>query len=253
MGVEILDTATRNALPIAVDGPRFGRFAGWGNSMSDTDSFIEEVNEEVRRDRLYSLMRRYGWIPIVIILGLVGGTAWNEYRKAQDEAAAQALGDAVLAAAQIQDPPERLEALRAVEAGDSGAAVTLSLLEAATLGEAGDLRGMISVLEPLTLDQELSPVYRDLAALRMVTQGGDSVPSNIRADLLDRLSAPGAPFRLLGLEQRALFELEQGETETAIATLQGLMQESDVTDALIQRSAQLLAALGADAPSAVGQ
>ena len=41
--------------------------------MSETDSFIDEVNEEVRRDRLYAALRRYGWIAIVAVLAIVGG------------------------------------------------------------------------------------------------------------------------------------------------------------------------------------
>ena len=46
--------------------------------MSNPDSFIDEVTEEVRRDRLFRLFRKYGWIGVVIILGLVGGTAWTD-------------------------------------------------------------------------------------------------------------------------------------------------------------------------------
>ena len=56
--------------------------------MSDTDSFIDEVTEEVRRDRLFGLMKRYGWIAALAVLLIVGGAAWNEWRKAQDRAAA---------------------------------------------------------------------------------------------------------------------------------------------------------------------
>jgi hypothetical protein len=46
--------------------------------MSDTDGFIAEVTEDVRRDRLFRLFRRFGWIPAVLILILVGGTAYND-------------------------------------------------------------------------------------------------------------------------------------------------------------------------------
>jgi len=49
--------------------------------MSDTDSFIDEVTEEVRRDQLYGYLRKYGWIAAVVILAIVCGAAWNEYRK----------------------------------------------------------------------------------------------------------------------------------------------------------------------------
>ena len=53
--------------------------------MSDTDSFIEEVSEEVRRDKLFATMRKYGWIAVLIVLLLVGGTVYREFRFAADE------------------------------------------------------------------------------------------------------------------------------------------------------------------------
>ena len=37
-------------------------------SVSNPESFIDEVNEEVRRDRLYQNIRRYGWIAVVVVL-----------------------------------------------------------------------------------------------------------------------------------------------------------------------------------------
>ena len=46
--------------------------------MSNSDSFIDEVTEEVRKDRLFQLFRRYGWIAGVVIVLIVGGAAWNE-------------------------------------------------------------------------------------------------------------------------------------------------------------------------------
>ena len=49
--------------------------------MSDTDSFIDEVTEEVRRDKLFGYFRRYGWIAALVILALVGTTAYNEWKK----------------------------------------------------------------------------------------------------------------------------------------------------------------------------
>ena len=82
--------------------------------MSNTDSFIDEVNEEVRRDKLYGYLRRYGWIAVLVILVIVGGAAFNEYRKSQAEAKAQALGDAMLAALSNDEPTDRAAALAEV-------------------------------------------------------------------------------------------------------------------------------------------
>ena len=54
-----------------------------GAVMSNTDSFIEEVTDEVRRDKLYAALRKYGWIGILAVAAIVGGAAYSEYNKAQ--------------------------------------------------------------------------------------------------------------------------------------------------------------------------
>ena len=36
--------------------------------MSDTDSFLQEVSEELRRDKLYRNIRKYGWVAILIVI-----------------------------------------------------------------------------------------------------------------------------------------------------------------------------------------
>ena len=39
--------------------------------MSENESFIAEVTEEVRRDKLYLLLKRYGWIPVIVIITVI--------------------------------------------------------------------------------------------------------------------------------------------------------------------------------------
>ena len=51
--------------------------------MSQNESFIDEVSEELRRDRLFALFRRWAWLGILIVVVAVGGAAWNEWRKAR--------------------------------------------------------------------------------------------------------------------------------------------------------------------------
>ncbi len=45
---------------------------------NQNDSFFNEVTDELRRDKLFGLFRRYGWIAILVILGIVGGAIWRE-------------------------------------------------------------------------------------------------------------------------------------------------------------------------------
>ena len=62
--------------------------------MSDTDSFIDEVSEEVRRDKLFGYIRKYGWIAItsVLLLGYVF-TYYEGLARIRVSTAAALLGD----------------------------------------------------------------------------------------------------------------------------------------------------------------
>ena len=86
--------------------------------MSDTDSFIAEVSEDLRRDRLYGYARKYGWIVALAIVAVVGGTALSEYRAGAAQRAAEARGDAILAALDAEDDTARTAALLALPLAD---------------------------------------------------------------------------------------------------------------------------------------
>lgn len=215
-----------------------------GQGMSESDSFIEEVSEEVRRDKLFQLFRRYGWIAIGLVLLLVGGAAFREYRLAQDRAAAEQVGDQLMGALRIEDAAERSAALTAVEAdGDIGAVV--SLLQAATDQDAEKAGQARAQLEALAADSSLSPRYRDLAQLKLVLLDREADPAS-RIATLGPLAAPGAPYRLLAEEQIAMAEIDQGDVESAIARLRNIRADLEVTAGLRQRATDVIVALGAD-------
>ncbi len=213
--------------------------------MSETDSFIEEVSEEVRRDRLYGMIRRYGWIAVLIVLVLVGGAAYREYSNAQTRAAAQARGDAILAAVEAESPQARQAALAAVP--DAGSAEHIvALFEAAAATEADDIPAAVAAYETVEGNADLPDRYRHLATLkRVILQAGELEPA-ARIAAMGPLAAAGAPYRVLAEEQIALAEIETGETEAAIARLRALLQDTEATAGLRQRARQLIVSLGGD-------
>lgn len=213
-------------------------------SLSDTDSFIDEVTEEVRRDRLFALMRKYGWIGIVAVLGIVGGAAYNEWQKARAEAEAQAFGDSVMSAMEAED---RAAALAAVSA-DGARAGVLALIAAAET-EATDAEGRAAALEKLSAvasDTEVPQSLRDLARLKSVIVGGAAMDAATRDAFLAALAAPGAPYRLLAMEQQALVHVAEGRTDAAVDLLRQILSEAGLTAGLQQRASELIVALGAD-------
>lgn len=218
--------------------------------MSNSDSFIDEVTEEVRREKLYGYLRRYGWIAVLCVLALVGGAAWQEYRAVNDRAAAEATGDALLAALQDDDPDARAAALAAVPAeGDAAAVVTL--LQAATAEEIGDGAAAAEMLTQLASAADTPQIYRELAAFKAAMVPGQDDAARMAA--LTELSQPGAPFRLLALEQMAYLSLAAGDTDSAIATLRSVAEDAAVSRGLMDRVQTVLVALGEPLPDTAAE
>lgn len=217
--------------------------------MSNPDSFIEEVTEEVRRDRLFRLFRKYGWIGVVVILALVGGTAWTEWTKSRDVARAQIFGDGLMDALDNGTPQERREALAAVPA-DADQTAILNLILASDPNE--DKAATLAALDALANDTTLPPAYRDLAVLRRVLVAGAEQPVADRRTALEGISGPGRPYRVLAGEQLAYLLIEEGKPDEAIAALTALMQDQEASAALRARLGQVVTALGGTLPETAG-
>jgi hypothetical protein len=213
--------------------------------LSQTDSFIDEVTEEVRRDKFYAFLRKYGWIGILAVCVLVGGAAWNEYAKAQARTQAEAMGDALTAALEGADATARAQALAEI-GGEGDVRVITAMLRAGELHAAGDAKGAIAALAPFTADAMLDPVYRDLAVLKTAMIGAGDIPAEERVSQLAGIAAPGAPYRLLAEEQIAAAQVEMGQVEAAIDGYRAISQDGEASNALRRRALQMIVALGAD-------
>lgn len=214
--------------------------------MSNPESFIDEVSEEVRRDRLFAMMKRYGWIAVLLVVLLVGGAAWTEYNRAKATAAAQEAGDGILAALEFDDSTQRSEALAALPAS----AIT-ALIASSELQLAGDLEAAAAALDGLVADMTVAQVYRDIAAFKAILLRHDGTSPEDRKIALAPLTAPGSELRLLAMEQTALADIELGDIDAALAGLMAILEDAAVTRGLRDRASSLIVALGGEVPAVV--
>jgi len=213
--------------------------------VSNPDHFFDEVNEEVRRERLKGAALRYGWVAALAVLLVVGGAGVWEWRKHQARESAEAFGDEMIAALQVEDATARHGTFEAIAARETGGRRALaSMLAADAAAEAGEPASAARALSSVGGDASLAPAWRELARLRQVVAAGDTMPEADRRAALDELSRPGAPYRALALEQVALLQIASGDRETAMTSLRALLQEPDVTPGLRRRASQLIVALG---------
>lgn len=211
--------------------------------MSDTDSFIDEVTEEVRRDRLYATMRRYGWIAVLAILLLVGGAAYNEWRKAQERAAAEALGDSILAALSAGDRRARASELESIAAPDAASQSVVDMMAASEEME-GDPAAAAQRLLAIADRSDVAQVYRQIATLKAVMIPDSGLTAEDRRSRLSGLSLGAGITRLLAEEQLAYLDIESGDTEAAMQRLQQLAADAEATPGLRRRATQVIVALG---------
>lgn len=213
--------------------------------MSDTDSFIDEVTEEVRRDRLFKAMRRYGWIAVLAVLGIVGAAAWNEWNKAQQQAKAEEFGDALLSAMESPDGALRADALAEVEAPNPASQAVVDLLAAGQSAEA-DPSSAAERLLALADQSDVDTVYRQIATLKAVTLRNSGLTPDARRTRLEGLALGTGVIRLLAEEQLALIDVELGDTDAALTRFQSLLADAEVTTGLRARASQVIVALGGD-------
>ncbi|MGV8986261.1 MAG: hypothetical protein ACOH2H_08265 [Cypionkella sp.] len=215
--------------------------------MSTPDSFVDEVTDAVRSDRLYAAFRKYGWIGGLIVVLIVGGAAFNEWQKAKVTARAQNFGDAVMMALEKTDPAERVTALAAVPA-DADQSAILDLLKAAN--PAADKHAALSDLEALAADKTQPQIYRDLAVLKRVAIAGSDEPIADRRTALQGLDAAGRPFRVLAEEQLAYLLLEEGKKDEALKALLALVQDQEAPSGMRSRLGLVITSLGGTVPEA---
>lgn len=212
--------------------------------MSDTDSFIDEVNDEVRRDRFYLMLRRYGWVAALVVVLIVGGAAFSEYRKSQARAEAERLGDQILDAMSLNEPATRQASLDTIDPESATATAVVRLLAAGEAQQAGEIEVAVQTLEQVAIDGDVPEIYRQIAAFKSIVLQADTMDPSERRQQLEALAVPGAPLSFLAQEQIALMEVAAGNTDAALAQYQSILEAAGVSADLQQRALQVIVALG---------
>ena len=218
-----------------------------GAALSDTDSFIEEVSEEVRRDKLFAMFRKYGWIAGLGVVLIVGGAAFVEYQRASQRAAAEAAGDAIYAALDANEADGRVSALQGLDPVNSDIDALVNMLASNEALSAEDRAAATKALEQVAQNGQTRTIYRDLAAFKALVLREDMDTAQ-KINEFSALAVPGNPFRVLAEEQIALLDLQQGKQDAAIERINALLEDAETTTGLRQRLTQLKLALGV-APS----
>ena len=214
--------------------------------MSDTDSFLQEVSEELRRDKLYRNIRQYGWVAILLVIVIVGAATYLEYQKSLAETEAELFGTSIIDALNEKNEADRILKLQKINPpGENAKAIVAMLLSAEATGNESATFKM-STLSNVTNSLSIDTQYRDLLNFKILLGSSEIMGLDERMKSFEGLSKPGNPFRLLAEEQMALIELELGNNDNAIEIISQILLDAELTAGLRNRATQMLIALGKD-------
>jgi hypothetical protein len=207
--------------------------------MSD-DSFIREVNEELRQDQAKALWDRYGpafiGLAIVVVLFTAGYVGWQYWT----ETKANKSGDdfsAALLLANDGKADEALAALDALEKNGYGAYPLLARMRAATvLFEKGDFTGAVAGFDEVSSDNSIPEAIRDMARLRaalILVDKGSYADVSSRAE---QLTNDTNTLRHSAREALGLSAWKSGKPKDAIALFDQIAADEGAPRNIRQRA-----------------
>ena len=210
--------------------------------MSD---IFQEVDEEVRRERLEQLWKQYGnYIVAALILVLACIGAWRGSVYWQARKAAEA-GAAYEAASTLADGGKHTESQAAfaklASDGTAGYRTLAKFREAAQLG-LSDAKAAVAAYDALAADASLGPPLQDLAAVRAGLLLVDTAPYQELRTRIEPLAAPDRPFRHSARELLAFGAWRAGDKAAAHKWIDVVIGDPE-TPSTIRSRVDVLAAL----------
>jgi hypothetical protein len=226
---------------------------------NDGETFLREVDEELRRERVDHFVRRYGWAiiaAILLVLGAIGGWIWWQNRQ-QEQAAAQ--GETLL------------EALDSSEAGNASAAapkiaelagsdvegyrVAALFARAGAELSANNEAAAIATLRSIAGNQDFAEPYRQAALVRQTAIEFDSLPPQQVIQRLRPLARPGQAWFGTAGEMVGIAHLKMRRPDLAGPLFGEIGRDETVPPSIRTRAIQMAGSLGVNAidePAAQG-
>ncbi|MEQ8309246.1 MAG: tetratricopeptide repeat protein [Sphingopyxis sp.] len=223
-------------------------------SPTNDAALLQEVDEAVRKDRLDTVMQRYGRWIIGGVLGLLlafgGYLYWDHH---QDTARGEE-GEKLIAALDklgANQPRAAASELQAIAAEGSPAYRAAALMQQANIkAGAGDLKAAAALMAKIVADAEVDQSLRDLALIRQTAFEYDTLkPEAVIARMKPFVDAkdPASSWFASAAELSAGAHYRLGQLDRAGALYGRIAKLPDLPQSLQSRTVQMAGMLGVDA------
>ena len=221
--------------------------------MSD-DSFIREVDEELRSDRMKNIWTRFGKYIIGVAVLIVAGTAADRGYDYWRQSQASQSGDAFLAALNLArdgQQDQALQALQTLEKDGHGSYPVLARMRAATvLADKQDYQAAISAFSTIGNDGGVPTALRDAARIRAGYLLVDHGSYDDVAGQVEQLSGADNSMRHSAREALGLAAWKAGDIAKAREWFDLIAGDTEVPSGVFQRTEIMLDLIAASGKAA---
>lgn len=217
---------------------------------NESDVFLREVDEELRRDQMRGFLARWGKLliaAVVLFLVAIGAYLWWENHKrgvAEQHAEEFTAVLTDVSARKIQGGDPRLD--RLIEEGNAAYRTQALLLKAGLAAQAGKDSDAINIYRRIAGDKDLPQTYRDAALVRQTALEYDKLQPAAVIDRLKPLAVPGNPWFGSAGEMVGVAYMRQGKTQLAGPIFGALTKDEKVPRSIRQRANEVALSLGID-------
>jgi len=219
------------------------------------DTFLKEVDENLRRDRMTDFFKSYGkWVAVAVVLFLAAVGGWIYWEERQNRASSDQseqlhalLTD--LSAGKTQTVPQRVAELEKSHSDVVRASATLT--DAAVALEKNNRSAAIAKYRELASDEGLAQPFRDVATVRMTALEFDSLKPEEVIARLQPLAKAGNPWFGSAGEMTALALMKQNKNAEAGRMFAAIAADTQVPNSIRSRAVQVAGTLGVDASASL--
>jgi hypothetical protein len=218
---------------------------------NDGETFVKEVDEELRRERLNQFVSRYGWAivaAIILLLGSVGGYLWWQARSA---AQAEAQGESLLNALDTMESGNRNAAAATfntlAESDVEGYRVAALFARANNQVAANQIPAAIATLRGIADNQDFAEPYRQAALVRQTSLEFDGLQPQVVIQRLGPLARPNLAWFGTAGEMVGIAHLKMRRPDLAGPLFAAIGRDVNVPPSIRTRAIQMAGSLGVNA------
>lgn len=219
------------------------------------ESFVREVDENLRRDQVRDMAKSYGkWImaAAILFLAAVGGYLyWQDRQEKQAIAQSEAMSAALDKVAGGNVKAALAEMTPLGENSNDVTRATALLGRAALALRQSDRKAAIDLYRQVAADDGLPQPFRDLATVRGTMTEYDALKPDEVIARLSALSKPGNPYFGSAGEMTGLALLAKGDRAGAGRMFASVAADKQVPPSIRSRAVQLAGSLGVDATASL--